>query len=481
MRRWINFAGVIIILVLAVIFWPTPAVPPVFAGCPHDESRCQKCIGTFWKCPVVNDRPTCLNLCEAPEGYICTNCDVSGCCGDPDPDCGPYCPPPPPPTSPRRPPTATPIPTPTATPTPRIVTVSGTVYNGSGGGSNKCVGFGVTPFKPGGGSKVSVNPDGREGPVEGNGTYQANQVVETGAKTITLTGIDPGYYCSCPGSCQYSANLQISGVSGWDFYVSNILSKWAQAAGGHVHGNAGARVEVPAGRYFLIKADFSNNPGAATKAGGDFITFPGSLSTTNWKLTDPLVQTSWRYSYHRLWVRAGSPTQDPGDGSIGVPEPGIYRKTGDYSVNSSGWQNLSGSRVIFVDGDLNIKSKIGLAGAGDFLAFIVSGDINVNPTVGDSAVANPTPSNADLAGAFLANGNFNGGTNTSGNDKQLVIYGTVAADMDLNGAGRVRFQRNMGANNAVGPGVSVIWNPNLLLNWPAQLSDALTDWREAAP
>lgn len=54
---------------------------------------------------------------------------------------------------------------------------------------------------------------------------------------------------------------------------------------------------------------------------------------------------------------------------------------------------------------------------------------------------------------------------------KVVIYGS----------GRVRFQRDMGVNNALGPGVAVIWNPNLLLNFPAQLTDALTDWREVAP
>jgi hypothetical protein len=120
-------------------------------------------------------------------------------------------------------------------------------------------------------------------------------------------------------------------------------------------------------------------------------------------------------------------------------------------------------------------------GTGDFLAFIASGDINVNPEVGDGAVAGPAPANADLVGAFLANGNWNGGTTASQTDKQLVIYGTVGTDIDLDGSGRVRFQRDMGVNNRVGPGVTVIWNPNLLLNWPAQLSDALTDWREVAP
>ena len=257
------------------------------------------------------------------------------------------------------------------------VTVSGTVYNGTGGGLNKCVGPG-TPFKPGSGSKVSVNPDAKEGPVEGTGNYTVSQVLEYGAKTITLSGMDPGYQCSCPGSCQYTgAEVAGGNNTGWNFYVSNIVAKWAQVIGGHVHGQTGATVAVPTANYFMIPASFTNNPGAATKTSGNITTFPGSLSTTNWNLTDAVSQSSWRYSYQRLWVRAGSPTTDPGDGSTSVPDPGIYRKTGDYRVNSGGWQNLTGSRVIFVDGDLAINYKVSLAGSGDFLAFIVSGDINV--------------------------------------------------------------------------------------------------------
>lgn len=46
----------------------------------------------------------------------------------------------------------------------------------------------------------------------------------------------------------------------------------------------------------------------------------------------------------------------------------------------------------------------------------------------------------------------------------------------MDDSGRVRFQRDMGVNNRVGPGVSVIWNPNLILNFPAQFTDAPTNW-----
>ena len=114
-----------------------------------------------------------------------------------------------------------------------------------------------------------------------------------------------------------------------------------------------------------------------------------------------------------------------------------------------------------------------------FLAFIVSGDINVNPDVGDAALAGPTPTNADLVGAFLADGNFKGGTDGPG-DTQLVIYGTVAADADLNGTGNVITERDMDTSNDK-PGVAFIWNPNLLLNAPEDFEESLTDWREVAP
>jgi hypothetical protein len=54
-------------------------------------------------------------------------------------------------------------------------------------------------------------------------------------------------------------------------------------------------------------------------------------------------------------------------------------------------------------------------------------------------------------------------------------------DAELNGSGRVRFQRDMGVKNAIGSGVAFIWNPNLILNAPQQFTDAVMDWREVAP
>ncbi|MBI4426010.1 MAG: hypothetical protein HY567_00355 [Candidatus Kerfeldbacteria bacterium] len=364
-------------------------------------------------------------------------------------------------------------------------TVEGTVYYdplSSAGLVTKCAGPTGTTIKPGGGSKVRVNPDGREGPVQGNGSYKVNRIEETGLKTISLGGMDSQFICTCPNGCGYNnVGVTIDGPNIWNFFVADVLPKWAQVLGGHVHGQTGTTVEVPADNYFIVKSSLSNEPGAGTKTSGSFNVSPGSLSTTGWDLTDQLTQSVWRYSYQRLWIRAGSPATDPGDG-YNLPAAGIYAKTGDWSISGGEWQNLAGSRIIFVNGDLNINAKISLAGSGDFLAVIVSGDINVDPAVGNETLApNPSPAQATLTGVFLANGDFRGGSTRDQRDKQLIIYGTVGADIDLDGVGRVEFQRDLGVGNRTAAGTAVLWNPNLILNVPEQLTDALTDWREVAP
>ena len=112
---------------------------------------------------------------------------------------------------------------------------------------------------------------------------------------------------------------------------------------------------------------------------------------------------------------------------------------------------------------------------------VASGNIAVDPTVGNAiAKASPTSADANLVGAFFANGNFTGGTTGAQTDKQLVIYGSVAGDAELNGTGKVSSQRDLGVGNS-SPGVAFIWNPNLILNAPQPFTDAVMDWKEVAP
>ncbi len=411
----------------------------------------------------------------------CTGGDCSGGGGGGGDPCWPYgCPPPPPP-----PPTATPVPTstPTPTPTPARVSVNGTVYDdptGLSGGLGKCTGPVGAPIKPGGGTKVKVNPDDREGPVQGNGSYTVNQVLEAGAKDILMQAYDPQYQCTCPTGCQYSGVSIASGNnSGWDFFVSQVRPKWLKVLGGSVHSQGNLNSDVPSGNVYI--ADFTGDgPGALTKSAGSGVNFgSGTLSSQpSWNFNDLMSTSNWKYGYQAMWLRAGNPATDPGDGSS-PPAAGVYRKSGNYSISGS-WTNLAGSRVVFVRGDVTINANITL-GNSAFLAIVASGNITVNPAVGNiPPKAVPTSADAALSGAFFADGSFIGGTTGAQNDKQLVIYGSVAADADLNGVGAVSSQRDLGGLNAT-PGVAFIWNPNLILNAPQQFTDAVTDWREVAP
>ena len=161
----------------------------------------------------------------------------------------------------------------------------------------------------------------------------------------------------------------------------------------------------------------------------------------------------------------------------------MFYENGPYTISGGTWTGLSGSRVIFVNGDVTINTSISLANSSAFLAIIANGNVSVASTVGNSSrPMNPTSTNASLTGVFLSDRNFRGGTNGTGGrtpDLQLVIYGTVGADMDLNGSGDIQAQRNMGIYS--GPGVAYVWNPNLMTSAPSELFESLTDWREVAP
>ena len=380
---------------------------------------------------------------------------------------------------------------PSPTPTPIIISVNGTVYDdptGDAGPSlltGKCFVPGTygDPVKPGGGSKVRVDPDGQENPVQGNGTYTVTQVLEAGAKDIIMQGYDPAYQCTCPTGCQYgNANIANGSNSGWDFFVSQIRPRWLKVFGGSAHVQGNSVIGVPSGNVFIADST-GDGPGALTKSSGSQVSFGfGSLSSqSSWNYPDQLSASAWKYGYRAMWLRAGNPSTDPGDGNSPPAAGGVYRKTGDWTILGGGsWTNLSGSRVIFVEGSVTINGNITLAN-GAFLGIVAFGDISVDPTVGNAiAKASPTSADANLVGAFFANGNFTGGTTGSQTDKQLVIYGSVAGDAELNGAGKVSSQRDLGIGNS-SPGVAFIWNPNLILNAPQPFTDAVMDWKEVAP
>lgn len=376
----------------------------------------------------------------------------------------------------------------TITCTPENVNVTGQVFNATGftfNGLGQCNPVGGSGIKPGGGSQMGIydwvtgTSQGSGGAINNDGTYSVNNVPSSGTKRIQLNGMT-GYSFVCPSGGQYGpVTVSSPNNNGWNFIVTTILPQWGQIISGMVHAQTGATVAVPVGKYFL------NDPvhGVATRlASSTFTVAPGTLSSaTIWDYPDIVSPATWRYGYTAMYQRAGSPTTAlPGNGNT-APATGVYFVNGNLTV-SGNWSNLSGSRVVFVNGDVTINSPMTLAaGSGNFTAIIASGNMSVGSSVGHAVVAVPTSANADLTGVFLADGNWNGCTTTPC-ATQLVVYGSIGADVDLSGNGSVSFNRDLGAGNSTGPGVAVIWNPNLLLNVDQSLKDAVTNWKgEVAP
>jgi hypothetical protein len=130
---------------------------------------------------------------------------------------------------------------------------------------------------------------------------------------------------------------------------------------------------------------------------------------------------------------------------------------------ASPWSVASGeSYVVFVNGNLNIKNNITVANGG-FLAFMVSGNIIVDPSV------------TDIEGIYLSNGNFTTQSIYSlgvTNDAQLTVQGSVVAwgNMDL--------RRNLGGAGNINPGELFSYRPDLLSNMPAKLKTFAMQWQE---
>lgn len=118
--------------------------------------------------------------------------------------------------------------------------------------------------------------------------------------------------------------------------------------------------------------------------------------------------------------------------------------------------------VVFVNGDLNIKNNITVANGG-FLAFIVKGNIVVDPGV------------TAVQGIYVANGNFTTLSIYSlgvTNDAPLAVQGSVVVwgNMDL--------RRNLGGAGNIDPGEQFGYRPDLLTSMPDKLKTFAMQWQE---
>ncbi|MFC1653969.1 hypothetical protein ACFL1M_03945 [Patescibacteria group bacterium] len=372
---------------------------------------------------------------------------------------------------------------PTPTPTPiNYYTVSGTVYEGSGSLSGGlCSGSGV-PVEPGSSALVGISGYGSSD-IAADGTYSISNVAE-GTRVASTSLMDSQYLCDCPGGCAQS--ISVGGDMTVDFYLTTTQIGWFQTIGGDVGVNGGyVYNDIPATCSglclpYLSLLDLSattDSSGVVTtsSAGGHYVDInfgEGSsyVALSEYRTTNR--REGYEYFY-RLFELGLAPTDDFVDAAnVGYPSSGPSNGRAYYSdesiVINSDWDLLPGdSIVVFVDGDIRVQSQI-ITDVGEFVAFIASGDIIFDPSVGTTEAG----LSGLVQGVFVANG-------------QIIVEAAATkfvGEGTFVGWGGVDLSRDYGdATNNLYPAELFIYRPDFVTNAPARMKRPVIRWQEVAP
>ncbi len=172
----------------------------------------------------------------------------------------------------------------------------------------------------------------------------------------------------------------------------------------------------------------------------------------------------------------------------GLPS-GVYTVDGDLTLNgASGSYTFpaGGDYVILVNGMLTINTKVHVP-SGTFLLFSTSGDINVTPTVGDTAYIMAP----NLEGYYSTDKSFNvlgkdpngQGANCATNDQDLRLNmaGSVVVNADTANNGGFYYYRDLCLNDKFCPVFTLSERPDFLLNAPSIMMFPRRVWQEVAP
>jgi hypothetical protein len=303
-----------------------------------------------------------------------------------------------------------------------------------------------------------------------------------------------------------------SPLSGLNFYITDIRLPWFQAIGGSVaaFGAEGVVINDPIPSSTCTgscKPYLLTRNGTTASSSGLLLTGGGSadLSAETGQQTlqvdeddtrrvgivnAKIAQQNYEYFY-KLYKFPPSPASDFGSGAPDAAKPtgapvnanvNAYYHGGDLTIQDPWQVDALESRVIFVDGDLNLKNTVLVAPTG-FLAFFVSGDIIIDANLGHTDPTAPTSGNSIVEGVYVANGRLllPSRGEDAGGDYKFVGEGTFV------GWGGVELDRNYadtatrGLLNNTNPAEVFRYRPDFLVRSPQELKVARTEWREVAP
>lgn len=361
------------------------------------------------------------------------------------------------------PPASSPTPTPAATPP----------SSGGGGGG----GGGPTPS-----GSSSPAPSGAASPSPSVSPSPAPGCNNDGACTGFETCED------CPGDC--------------GFCIVGTNEPWWQASTGHVFaGNtSGTAIQSQIFSTFCLSPDciaLLITPDSTTNAEseGIAITGGGGINTNGFTNTADSAAVGSRATrftenygfFYRNSNLGLNPVDDFAGQENDIQKPtttkDAYFHRGSLTLQTLWTVGVGESYTIFIDGNLTITDPTNLnqltdVAEGGFLAFIVSGDILIEESVGNENSADTTP---NLEGIFVADGNLT--TESRGpvnGDERFIGEGTfvswsqVNLDRNLSGDDSVTEDENQGV-----PAETFIFRPDFIKNIPAGLTRPHSIWQES--
>ncbi|MEP7166653.1 MAG: hypothetical protein ABI758_01590 [Candidatus Woesebacteria bacterium] len=415
-------------------------------------------------------------------------------------------------------PTPNPSPTPSPSPTPAPkVSISSTIETDpslTGGQPPQPIGFTDTYCNsPSSGAKVSNGSIGATdlsgksylGTINSAGTYTiSNLPTAAGEYCVKYTPSNSNIVCTCPSGCEYCGKSAPT-TQNLKFYISPIGSAWYQTVGGEVAAQSRSGLSfsdkvatpcvepfcspflsVPIGTDTRTLGSLITNRNSSVDLGaGEVAKFPNTRSV---RLPTSLV-CSENYDYfYRLYslglspsstdflnpLDARKPTTAPNDGKSAF----YYEGNTPLTISTPWTVGSTESIVVFVRGNLKIANTVTVAPNG-FLAFIVSGTIDIDPSVGTSDHA--STKDGQVQGIYITNGSIRVlGVGSGGTEKKFIGEGTFAAcngikiDRDFNRGGA-------GLDNNKYAASLFIYRPDFMTSTPDRMKTSKFNWTEVAP
>lgn len=329
-------------------------------------------------------------------------------------------------------------------------------------------------------------------------------------KTLSLPSLPNFTYIACLSDppltpTPYEHNMLTFDVESGHQYYWDVgfapLGGWLQTTGGDVYAGSNITSYIPqAGvgsqdsplRFSLDGS--GGNPGVVVSGGSVDLTLDPSsngigvngdtyLSSTRW-----VASTSFNDAedyYQHMAIRLGNPTTGPANPNLNAmtlcaSEMCFY--TGNATVTGPIAIAANSNHIILIDGSLTIADRITVA-PGGFIAFIVSGPISIDESVGnpkasgfitgDTDPSGP-PNRVSVQGVYISGDSFTIQKASPGPDLQFIGKGMFIAKS-------FTMHRTLGVDNTVYPSHLFFYDPNLLMAMPQIMQDVPVSWEEVAP